>query len=367
MSLDCHLRRTAPAFVVLDPFLLAYYPLFHARALPAAVLSTKPLPIHDPLVPPYDSFLVPTGGMWNRGAIASAWARHRLKDAGYRLAQAAARAASVYTYHDLLFETARRTGFSLKSEWIRRWIQPDLHFRSINEWALWIADTDLPRQRRLPDNVRYIGSNVDVTRRQADPPVARPPAAKYLIYVGVGTIRFRWKDNLPILRKIIHAFASVPEVAVVMSTGDERATAALGTPPPNIRLCDFVPQLRILDVADLAITHAGAGTFRECIEKVVPMLAYPRNHDQFGNAARIVYQQIGLAGRRQSDGPDEIRRKALAILRDPGFKERLRRLHDITRSSEQPLLAAALHGLGVDADAAAATMDASSQLAPAHV
>ncbi len=162
-------------------------------------------------------------------------------------------------------------------------------------------DSDPPP---LPANTRYVGPSVDLKRRELSVHLARRPGSRYLVYVCVGTVRFRWRENVPFLRRVIEAFRDRPEFDVVISSGDEQTTRVLGVPPDGVRVFDFLPQLAMLDVADLVITHAGSGTFRECICKEVPMLAYPRNHDQAGNSARIIYHgsdcadaEHGTAGR----------------------------------------------------------------------
>jgi UDP:flavonoid glycosyltransferase YjiC (YdhE family) len=343
-SLNRRIAQARPAFAIIDPFLLAYYPLLKQRGITTVVLSTKPLPVKDPAVPPYDSSLMPRESVISRMCIAGAWQLRQLQDIRYRTVRVAARLAGLHTYHSILKETARRTGFPLRREIVRRWLQPDLHFRSVQEWALWTPETDLPRERRLPANIRYIGPSVDLERRQRELPLACEPGRR-LIYVAVGTARFRWKDNVPFLRKVITAFSEVAGVLVVISTGDERATKILGTPPAHIRLFDFLPQLEVLKIASLVITHAGAGTYRESIERCVPLLAYPRNHDQCGNAARIEYHGIGLRGRRKTDTPEVIRSKALRILDDPRFRERLAALRATVSRREEALLSDALNAI----------------------
>jgi zeaxanthin glucosyltransferase len=58
----------------------------------------------------------------------------------------------------------------------------------------------------------------------------------------------------------------------------------------------------------------------------VPLLVYPRNDDQFGNAARVVFHGVGLAGSRATARSESIRDQALCILDDPGFRDRMLRL-----------------------------------------
>ena len=116
------------------------------------------------------------------------------------------------------------------------------------------------------------------------------------------------------LSRVASAFRDLPDIRVVISTGEERLSQALQPVPPNVEVHNFLPQLKVLEIADLAITMGGAGTLRECIAKQIPLLVYANNHDQMGNSARVVYHGIGLRGSRRSDSENTIRKKALQIL-----------------------------------------------------
>src|SRR5262249_2382318 len=153
-------------------------------------------------------------------------------------AEFACRCVSAYTYDTLLRHAAERCRFPLKQERVRRWIQPDLRFKSLHEWVLWIPEMDFPRQIPIDRgaNVKYIGPSVHSGRREPGVETYRRAGATYLVYVAVGTARFRWSDNVAFLRKVMAAFATVADVSVVISTSDARATAALGAAPSNVRV-----------------------------------------------------------------------------------------------------------------------------------
>jgi UDP:flavonoid glycosyltransferase YjiC (YdhE family) len=233
----------------------------------------------------------------------------------------------MYTFDGFLHEISSNSGFDLKSERIVRWVGYDINFRSLPELALWLPEIDFPRVCPLPSNIEYIGPRVDVDRKETDLSFERRPNFRYLIYVSMGkAVTFNWKRDLRLIKTIIRAFRNTTEIDVVISTGDERTTSALGGVPSNVRVFSSVPQLAILGLADLAIIHAGAGATRECIMKGVPMLAYPCEFDQLGNSARIVYLGLGLRGKRTRDSARTIRRKALTILKDNRFAGNVRKL-----------------------------------------
>ena len=53
------------------------------------------------------------------------------------------------------------------------------------------------------------------------------------------------------------------------------------------------PQLRLLDRAALAITHAGLNTALECVARGVPMVCLPVTNDQPGVASRVEWLGLG--------------------------------------------------------------------------
>jgi zeaxanthin glucosyltransferase len=336
-----------PVLVVFDPFLLGYYPLFHRLGVKGVVLSTKPLPVRDPLVPPSSSFVMPSRSRAGRRRVDLAWAWVRAKGGCHGFVRRLASRCGLYTHDALVDAVAARCGFDAAAERVERWVRPDLHFRSVDEWALWSPAMDFPRARPLPSNVHYVGPSVDTARRTTPVAVQRAAPGSHLIYVAVGTIRFRWRDHVAFLKRVVTAFGNRPGISVVIATGSEMTTAAIGAVPDNIQLFDFLPQVAMLDVADLAITHAGAGTLRECILKEVPMLAYPNHHDQSGNSARIVYHGLGLRGRRSRDSAATIRRKALWILGDAGVRANLRTMRIAVQRTDDLLLVHALARVGV--------------------
>lgn len=324
-SLDSALAEESPTLVVFSPFRLVYYPYFRQKGIATVVLSSKPLATPDPLIPPPTSQIVPSKTLVSVQRIRLSWLRLRLLDRCRRFAEMLARTAGVYTFNDLLIEVGKRTGVELASARVRRWVGYDLHFGNVPEWALWTPDMDFPRRYPLPSNIFFIGPCVDLERRESGGPVLK--SVRYVVYVAMGSaLPFQWKSDIAFLKKIIRALKDVPEIEVVLSTGDARVTVELGSPPDNFRFLDFVAQLQALDKVDVVLTHAGSNTFRECIAKEVPMLAYPREHDQFGNAARIVALGIGLRGNRRWNTAATIQKKVLEILRTPRYRDNIRRL-----------------------------------------
>ena len=168
------------------------------------------------------------------------------------------------------------------------------------------------RPPRDDDRVRL---DAILARRQAD--------TEKLIYAGFGSILSTDRD---LLRRLVEAVAEVTDWELVISLSRRLKAAELGALPSNVHAFDWVPQPRVLENADAAITHGGINTIDECVLHCVPMLIYCGfETDMAGNTARVVHHGIGLAGDRQ-DPAEAIRRRLDRLLGEPSFAEHLSRL-----------------------------------------
>jgi hypothetical protein len=95
---------------------------------------------------------------------------------------------------------------------------------------------------------------------------------------------------------VIDAFRERPEWQLVVACGGFAEAYEDVALPSHIRVFRNVPQLEVLQHADLVITPGGAGTVRECATAGVPMIVFPMWTDQFGNAARVQHFKLGIDG-----------------------------------------------------------------------
>ena len=86
-----------------------------------------------------------------------------------------------------------------------------------------------------------------------------------------------------------------------------------------------VPQLLVLDNADLHITHGGLGSIKESIYYEVPMLVYPLDlvYDQNGNGLKVEHHGLGLRGVFNQDKPPAILDKIIKLIEDETFKNNI--------------------------------------------
>ncbi|WP_055107910.1 nucleotide disphospho-sugar-binding domain-containing protein [Paenibacillus ihumii] len=111
------------------------------------------------------------------------------------------------------------------------------------------------------------------------------------------------------------------------------------TPPPeipaNFSIYPFVPQLKVLQHADLFISHGGMNSVMESLWYGVPLLMVPQSSDQPLVAARAEELNLGRKMDLEAVTPELLLQKAEEILADP-----------VIRSSVQSMQSILHHGGG---------------------
>lgn len=112
-----------------------------------------------------------------------------------------------------------------------------------------------------------------------------------LIYCSFGTFL---ADTSAMLSNVTAAAQANTGWDFVIGLGG-RAEQLGAVNEPNILVLDYAPQLEVLAVADMAISHGGINTINECLEFGVPMLLEQSGEtDQPGNASRVAHHGLGV-------------------------------------------------------------------------
>lgn len=110
-----------------------------------------------------------------------------------------------------------------------------------------------------------------------------------LIYVSLGTV---FNQNVAFFNKCFSALANI-DATVIVSIGKTNKAEDFDTIPNNVIIKDYVPQVEVLQHADLFLTHAGMNSTNEAIMLNVPLLAFPQSADQPVVAHQIEHLKIG--------------------------------------------------------------------------
>lgn len=98
----------------------------------------------------------------------------------------------------------------------------------------------------------------------------------------------------------------------------------------NVYFFSRVPQLQVLQQADVFITHGGLGSIKESIYYGVPMLVYPLDphYDQNGNALKVEYHGIGLRGIFEYERSTQLKSKLEQLFSDTTFKKNIKTMRE---------------------------------------
>lgn len=137
-----------------------------------------------------------------------------------------------------------------------------------------------------------------------------------LIYISLGSIN---TDFVNFYRTCITAFRDT-EYLVYMSIGKKCDVTQLGEIPANFVVKSFLPQLDILEHADVFITHAGFNSVNEAIYFGVPMLALPQVNDQHMVAKQLTLLQLGITENWEDLTCDRLRDRIEMLIKDEKIK-----------------------------------------------
>lgn len=182
---------------------------------------------------------------------------------------------------------------------------------------------DLPELAADPD-VTYVGAGVDLARSEEPFPWDAVDSTRPLVYCTLGSQADLGPEVArPFFLCVIEAAAARPDLQFVLGVGRGFAPSEFPVRSANLYLAAWIPQLAVLRRAALMVSHAGAGTVKECILNGVPMVVLPMMNDQFACAERVVHHGLGVAG----DLPNLTHGELLALIDrvagEPAFRQRV--------------------------------------------
>ena len=211
-------------------------------------------------------------------------------------------------------------------------------------------------EHELRPGLSYVGPMVSASRKEA--PISeelneqlntifaqKREANQKLIYCSVST--FSVGDSA-FLKRVVEAVTGHKNWLLVISLGGKIDPNELGELPENTFVFKRVPQLRILEEADLSINHGGIHTINECLYFNVPMLVYSgKRSDQNGCAARVHYSNLGLMADKDEDKPEDIERKINEMIYSTDVPDRIEELMAVYKNKTS-LLKEVLESAGIE-------------------
>lgn len=325
------IKETNPRIIMIDAFLTRYYPLLKEIDRPVFVLQTMLVCNKSTNNPPPNANFIPAQNIFSPIYSEFLWQLFLLKK---RFISVALRIASLNTNNDA--STKKFKHYNGKLFDTSTFGHPRIH--AAPEIILSSKLLNYPWVKYYKNQIHF-GPSVHAGRHQALSESLRNfiSDAKHqgnkLIYCSFGSV----------IKKRAPSFNLLLNNLVKIIRRNPGWYLLVAHPSPNelrdVRcLCvSFVPQLAVLQHADVMITHGGLNSIQECIKLEVPMLLYPfdNNSDRQGNAKRIEFYQLGLTGKlRESE--HEVERKLTLLFADHTFKENLTKFNErISKMAEE--------------------------------
>ena len=141
-----------------------------------------------------------------------------------------------------------------------------------------------PQNEQFGENYSFVGPLIDKSKICSKQVSLRP-----LIYISLGTVMKRptfYSECLEALRYC--------KCDVIMSVGSQKTMDTLKNIPSHIQVEISVPQLTVLQNADIFITHCGMNSVHESIYLGVPMILFPQQSEQQIVANRLSEMGMGI-------------------------------------------------------------------------
>jgi UDP:flavonoid glycosyltransferase YjiC (YdhE family) len=327
-------REHPPDLILINGEMHAHIITASAAGARVVLLNSFVSTWRHPGVPPPHTLARPgTGWSGTRTGAALFWQVLRLRKRYRRWSERVRRIGCdrVSVYRDL----ARAVGFAFERDTdASQWLMP-FTYRHLPVLSLHAQEFEFAHEP--PAHVHFVGPMVLASRHDqpqgaADHDRLEAILARRrdagpdgrLIYAGFGSVL---STDLAFLRRLLRIVEARAGWELVVSLSHRVAPSALGTLPDRVHAFPWVPQVRVLQYADVAVTHGGIGTVDECVVSGVPVLVYCGwETDMAGTTARVVHHGIGIAGDRRRDTTADIRAHVDRLLDEPDFRERVRRL-----------------------------------------
>lgn len=133
-----------------------------------------------------------------------------------------------------------------------------------------------------------------------------------------------------ILRSIIEIVSALDLQALIVTTNILGEIEEFRT--DNVLLMDHVPAHLVNPLADIAITHGGAGTIQTAIHSGTPLVGIPMHQEQAGNISMVKRHGAGLMLWKQLLTKRNLERALKSLVNDTSFKENM---HHLKKEQDQ--------------------------------
>ncbi|QOS78804.1 glycosyl transferase family 1 [Paenibacillus sp. JNUCC31] len=185
-----------------------------------------------------------------------------------------------------------------------------------------------PNGEAFDPSYQFVGPSIfsRVSHEQFDMTAVK---GKSLIYISLGTI---FNHAIDFYKLCIKALGNTDHT-IVMSIGTRTQMTDLEEIPDNFIVKSYVPQMEVLESAQLFITHGGMNSTNEGLYFGVPLIVIPQSADQPIIAEQVVNTGTGIQLQMQTLTASQIREAVDHVLSVPSFEKAAANLRETFRKS----------------------------------
>lgn len=178
-----------------------------------------------------------------------------------------------------------------------------------------------PGGEYLDDSYVFIGPSI-TNRLQSDDFPLEELNDRKVFYISMGTVLQGFED---FFQTCVQAFRDF-EGKIVLSVGKSTDITKLEPFPENFIVRNYVPQLEVLQHADLFITHGGMNSTSEAIYYEVPLVVIPQTSDQPMIANRLEELHAGYRLDPNEVSVKKLQEAVQTVLSDPSYRKNTKKV-----------------------------------------
>ncbi|KGP73249.1 macrolide family glycosyltransferase [Pontibacillus yanchengensis] len=185
-----------------------------------------------------------------------------------------------------------------------------------------------PYSEHFGDHNIFIGPSFPDRKGAHDFPVEQL-VDELVLYISMGTVL---SDQEAFINACIDAFANF-DGKVVISTGNYTDESKLKSAPDHFLIASYVPQLEVLQKANVFITHGGMNSVNEAIHHNVPMVVVPHDKDQPMVAQRLEELGAGYPISKDSITTATLQGAVQEVINDEQYKQNIEKINQSFKES----------------------------------
>ncbi len=184
-----------------------------------------------------------------------------------------------------------------------------------------------PMEEDFPDeHYKFLGPSVYERKRQKlDFVKGKNP----VVYISLGTVV---KGALSFFKNCIEAFRD-DDIDVIISAGQKFDVKKLKDIPANIHIYKSVPQIEVLKMSDVFVTHGGMNSISEAMVYGTPMVVIPFISDQPVNARCVENLGVGKKLDYSDVNKDTLKKSVLSVLSDSDMKKNIATVQELIKKA----------------------------------